>query len=60
MEKTYPVGAGGRLYFSVEVLVASGEREATWDLPIEAVPSGIVMLREGDANYDRFLRLTIA
>jgi hypothetical protein len=58
MEKSYPVGADGRLYFSASILVKDDTRQATWELPIEAIPSGLVILREGDDQYDRFLRVS--
>jgi hypothetical protein len=58
MEQTYPVGANGRLYFSVMVVASIPGREAAWNLPVEAVPSGVVTIQEGDGQYDRFLRVT--
>jgi hypothetical protein len=58
MERAYPVGADGRLYFSVAIIVHTDAGEAVWNLPIESVPSGLVTLREGDSTYDRFLRWT--
>jgi len=60
MERTYPVEADGRLYFSVAIVVHADTREAVWDLPVESVPSGLVTLREGDTKYDRFLRVAVA
>jgi len=59
MEKTYPVGPDGRLYFSASVVVDDETREAIWELPIEAVPNGVVTLREGDFHYDQFLRTSL-
>lgn len=46
-----------RVYFSVAVVVPAGERELTWHLPIETVPTGVVKLIEGDATWDRFLQV---
>ncbi len=57
MEKTYPVGVDGRLYFSVSIVVRAEKREAVWQLPIESVPNGLVTLREGNDQFDRFLRI---
>lgn len=59
MERAFPVGVDGRLYFSVSIVVQVETREAIWRLPVEAVPNGVVSLREGDADYDRFLGVTL-
>lgn len=57
MEKTYPVGPNGHLFFSVSVVVSDDLREAIWELPIEAVPQGLATLKEGDGRYDHFLHI---
>ena len=48
-----------RVYFPVTIVVRTDERTAAWNLPIESVPNGVVALREGDAEFDRFLRIVL-
>lgn len=59
METAFPVGVDGQLYFSVSIQVQAGAREAVWQLPIEAIPHGVVLLHEGSAVYDQFLNVTL-
>lgn len=58
MERAFPVGANGRLYYSIRVAVeAEAGPETIWQLPVEEVPLGVVTMRKGDAAYDRFLQI---
>lgn len=62
MERTFPVGMDGRLYYSVQVVVeaeseGNAEPAGSWQLPVEDVPVGLVKLHEGDPAFDRFLQI---
>jgi hypothetical protein len=58
MEKPYPVGVDGRLHFAVTINAHSSTRNAVWQLPFEAVPSGVLTLTEGDERFDQYLTIT--
>ena len=59
MESTFQISVGGRLFYSVEIIVHAGSgRDYTWRLPVESVPIGVVTMREGDPKYDQFLGIS--
>ncbi|AUB83194.1 hypothetical protein [Candidatus Thiodictyon syntrophicum] len=55
MVRAYPVAPSGELFFTVDVVVDRGATTSRWLLPIDAVPTGVVDLVEGERRFDDFL-----
>lgn len=59
MAQSHPVGPGGTLYLSVEVVAAAEGRTLVWSLPPERVPADRLSLREDDPDLGQYLDITV-
>lgn len=60
MESTYTVGNAAQVHFSATISATIGNRRFRWELPFENVPPGLVTMREGDPQFDAFLKIEAA
>lgn len=61
MEESFEIKKGVHLYYSVKVVVKDRCNDdskyfAIWEIPLEAVPVDLIILKQGDHRFDSFLR----
>jgi hypothetical protein len=57
MQQSHPVGAGGELYLSMEVVAQADGRTLVWNLPPELLSADRLVLSENDAALGRYLEI---
>lgn len=59
MEKMFPVGTGGELFYTFEVIAKADGRDLFWGIPPEKIPNASQELREDDPLFQPFLKIML-